>query len=746
LQAVENVQELFQSARDKQAAGDVDGAIGLYEEIISREPRHAGALHALGILMNRRADFRRAAALLEQAVALRPSDPAFHVELAEGYRNLGAYRDAIGCCLTGLRLRPEYPEAWNTLGLAIRGAGDIEGALERFLQAISCREDFFAAHVNAGQALMELGRVDRAIPHFRRAVELAPDSCQARTSLGLALSDRGQNEEALPHLEEAARLGPDLGVAHHNVGHCLRLLGRTLEARASYLRAIRIDPGATLSYLHVGMTLRLEGALHDALRWYKLAVEMEPDNPHLWEELADLHQKRDEPDEAVGCRQRVLDLSPADPLGARIELGWALQEDGRLDEALEQYRIALDSRPNSARVHLALGRAHEELGDMAEAEARAREAIRLQPRFPAASAHLAALLGGRCPDDDLRVIEALLSDAGLGQEPRAHLLFALAHVLDARQQFPEAASCLREANALTLETRRAEGVIYHPGDHDQFVEGLIRAFDRDFFRRVAGLGLETTRPVFVVGLPRSGTTLVEQILASHGGIYGAGERLFGRRMFEKLPSVTGRREAPMDCVAHLDEYPLKLLAGEHLGKLNALDAGRHQRIVDKLPDNYLYIGLLAAMFPNATFIHCRRDLRDVAVSCWMSDFRGVRWANDPMHIGARFRLYRRLMGHWSRAFPAPVIEIDYEDTVSDLEGVARRLIEGCRLEWDPSCLDFHQTRRVVRTASLTQVRQPIYKSSVARWKNYENELADLFAMLRDSDDDDHVRTACERID
>lgn len=170
---------------------------------------------------------------------------------------------------------------------------------------------------------------------------MAPDSFQARTSLGLALSGRGRHEEALPHLEEAARLGPDFSAPCHNVGNCLRLLGRMVEARASYLKAIRIDPGAALSYFHVGMTLLFEGSLNDTLRWYKLAVEMDPQNPDLWEELADLHLKRDEPDEAVTCRQRILDLSPADPLGARIELGWALQEDGRPDEAMEQYRIAL---------------------------------------------------------------------------------------------------------------------------------------------------------------------------------------------------------------------------------------------------------------------------------------------------------------------------------------------------------------------------------------------------------------------
>ena len=148
-----------------------------------------------------------------------------------------------------------------------------------------------------------------------------------------------------------------------------------------------------------------------------------------------------------------------------------------------------------------------------------------------------------------------------------------------------------------------------------------------------------------------------------------------------------------------------------------------------MPDNYLYLGLLAALFPDAVFIHCRRDLRDVAVSCWMTDFRSILWANDPEHIASRFRQYRRLMEHWRAVLPARIHEFDYEETVSDLEGASRRLLAVCGLEWEPACLEFHRTRRPVRTASVVQVRQPVYKQSVGRWRNYEHNLADLFAAL-----------------
>ncbi len=726
---MQSLQDFIRAAREREAAGDLDGAISLFEAILGQAPGHALTLHALGTLLIRRANFSRAASLLEQAVVLSPGEAAWHIDLGESYRNLGMLRDAVGCCLTGLRIRPEYPEGMNTLGLTFRDSGNLEGALEQFLEAIACREDFYPARVNAATVLQELGRADQAIPHLRWAAGLAPEPGPARTSLGLALLGVGRYEEARIELELAARLLPDSAVAQLNLGDALRLLGRTQDARSCYLKAARIDPGLPTSHFRVGMTLRCEGSLDDALTWYKMAVEMEPGEPKFWEELADLYHQRDEPDEAVLCRQRLIDLPAADPVGARLSLGFALQVDGRHDEALEQYRLCLEIEPNSARTQFALSATLEEQGRLAEAEAALREAIRLEPRFPAAHARLAMLLRGKLPEDDLLIVERLIDEPEQPPRMRARLLFSLAQVLDARREHARAASILVEANELISSIRRAEGLVHDPDDHERFVSGLIRCFDAEFFRRLAGCGLETRRPIFIVGLPRSGTTLIEQVLASHPRVFGAGEQLFGRRSFEKIPSLTRPGDAALECVASLDELTLKRLAGEHLGKLNALDLCRFERIVDKLPDNYFYLGLLYAMFPKATFIHCRRDLRDVALSCWMSDFHSVPWANELIHIGSQLLQYRRLTAHWEGVFPATLHHVDYEETVSDLEGVARRLLAACGLEWDPACLDFHSTRRSVRTASLTQVRQPIYKTSVGRWRNYEAGLGELFAMI-----------------
>jgi hypothetical protein len=349
--------------------------------------------------------------------------------------------------------------------------------------------------------------------------------------------------------------------------------------------------------------------------------------------------------------------------------------------------------------------------------------------FALPHARLATLLRGKLPDADLAALESRLADPQLADGPRARLLFALGHVLDARGDFARAAECLRQANTLTAELNRQKKREYVPAEHERFVHKLIAVFGREFFGRVQGAGLDTRRLVFIIGLPRSGTTLVEQVLASHSRVFGAGELRLGRQTFEAIPTILGRPDAAVDCVPHLDAAAIGRLAERHLSGLQRLVEKPAERVVDKMPDNYLYLGLLAALFPQAAFIHCRRDLRDIAVSCWLTDFRSIRWANDAQHIASRFGQYLRLMGHWQEVLPVPVHEVVYERLIDDFETEARRLLAACGLDWEPACGRFHETARPVRTASLTQVRQPLYRRGLARWKHYEGALADLFARL-----------------
>jgi tetratricopeptide (TPR) repeat protein len=722
------MQDLVATAIELHEAGRLDAAVIYYEQALSQDQENAVALHLLGVLKHQRGDHLRAVELIGRAIALRPSVAAFHANLAEAYRSLGQFDRAAGCCRAALLLAPEFAEAMNNLGLALYGQNRLDEAAEQFRAALRRSPRSASTHNNLGLVLRAESRFDEALGEFRAAVECDPRFALAQTNLGQLLVDRNRAEEALPHCQEAVRLEPDRAELHHNLGNALRAVGRGVDARAAYLDALRLNPKLTEAHSQLGLLLQREGKLADAWPWLKQAGELTPGDPAVWEHLAELQDARDDRAQAAAAWARVVELSPNRP-GPRVALGWDLQELGRLAEAADQYRAAIASDPNWGAAHVNLGGLAEELGDLSGAEASFREALRVNPRYALPYARLATLLRGKLPEADLTALRERLAEAELSDPPRSHMLFGLGHVLDARGDFAGAATSANEANALTLARNQRDHRAYVPADHERFVDRLIASFDAAWFARLSAAGSQARRPVFIFGLPRSGTTLIEQILASHSSVFGAGELRLARQAFEAIPAVLGRDGPPMDCVPALTDQALSDLAARHLESLRAIDDGRAARIVDKMPDNYLYVGLLAALFPRATFIHCRRDLRDVALSCWMTDFRAITWANHPEHLAHRFVQYGRVMDHWRSVVPVKMHEVDYEQTVTDLEGVARRLIGACELEWEPQCLDFHRTNRPVRTASLAQVRQPVYSRSLGRWKNYQKELPDLFARL-----------------
>jgi tetratricopeptide (TPR) repeat protein len=722
-----HLQDTLNAAIELHRAGQLASAARLYQKVLSQDKDNAEALHLLGVLHHQQGDNQMAVEMIGRAVALQPNVAVFHTNLAEAYRCLGQFERAIGCCQVALRFSPNSPEALCNLGVALEGLGRHAEAVEKFERALELKPDLAVAHNDLGHALRELGRTDEALASFRRAIELDPQFAPALTNLGQLLLDRGEEELALQYAQQAAQLQPNVAAIHHNLGNVLRRLERCVEARAAYLEALRLQPNQALSQAHLGLVLQLEGKYEEALPWLRSATDVEPANAEFWEWLASLYDDLEEPSESIPCWERVLALG-VERSGPHLALGWALQEEGDLAKAGEHYRTALEIQPDSAMAHLNLGSLHEEQGDMAAAEKEFREALEKKPQFALPHSRLATLLRGKLSDDDFGALDRRLQDESLGPGPRARLLFGLAHVLDGRGDFARAAECLRQANAIALELDRDRRE-YSPADHQQFVDTLLEQFDREFFARLAGQASDSRRPVFVFGLPRSGTTLTEQILAGHSQIHAAGELRLVRQTFEAMPGVLSRDLAPRFCPQYLDGFSLLRLAEQHLANLAAIDGGHTPRIVDKMPDNYMYAGLLAALFPRAVFIHCRRDLRDIAVSCWMTDFRSIRWANDPQHIAARFQQYRRVTDHWRAVLPVPIFEVDYESTVDDLEGTARRLVAACGLEWEPGCLEFYNNKRPVRTASVTQVRQPVYRRSLARWKHYEPALGELFAAL-----------------
>ncbi len=689
------MQDSLTTALEAHRAGRFAEATRLYEAIVAQEPANAAAWHLLGVVNHQQSWHSKAVECFSRAIAREPQTAAFHVGLAEAQRALGHFEQSAASCRAAIGLQGDQCDAICTLGLALQG----------------------------------LGRIDEALAHLQQVVTLDPNYVRGHISLGRLLLEISRPADALPHLQRAVQASPNVAELRRNLGNALHGLGRLGEARAAYLSAIALDPQLGLAQANLALLLEQEGQLDDALRRLTSALALEPGNAVYLQQLAKLHERRQDPLEAAKCWDTLATIPPRSSRGY-VVVGQALEKQRRSDEAAEHYRQALKLQPDLAEAYDRLGNLYKDLGEKDQAETAIRASNRLRPQASGPYGALALLLGAQLPQDDFEALVAHAENGQLDDESRAHLLFGLTHVLDAREQYGAAADNSRRANALTFDYRlRRSGREQAIAQHARFVDDVLCAFGPEFYSRVRGAGLATARPVFVFGLPRSGTSLVEQILASHPDVYGAGELLLGPQTFEALPAVVRSAGSPLDCVGKLDAGSISRLAARHLDGLQAFDGGRAPRIVDKSPQNYQLIGLLAALFPRATFIHCRRDLRDVALSCWLTEFDLVDWAQDVEHIASRFRLYLRMMDHWRSVLPVTMHEVRYEHTVADLEGVARGLVAACQLEWDPACLDFHRSRRAVRTASAMQVRQPIYSRSVGRWKHYEPYLGDLFAHL-----------------
>jgi tetratricopeptide (TPR) repeat protein len=685
------ISEALSIAIQHHQAGRLQAAERLYRQILAVEPGFADAWHLLGVIAHQVGKHDIAVQYIGRAIALDGGAAAFHYNLGNTLRDQGKLDEAVASYRRALALKPDYAETFNNLGAVLRDQGKLDEALACYRQALELKPDFAEAHNNLGNALKDEAQLDEAIACYRRALALKPDFAEAHSNLGVIFSDQGKLDEAVACYRRALELQPDHAEAYNNLGIALKDLRKLDEAVACCRRALELSPYSASAHVNLGNALKDQGKLAAAVASYRRATELKPD-------FAEAHNN----------------------------LGAALNEQGKLDEAIACYRRTLELNPDHAEAHGNLGSALEETGDLAGAEVAFHAALQRDRRFAYAHYKLAEILGGKLPPQDLAAQRRLLEETDLADAQRLFLHFGLAQVLDAQGRYAEAAEHLQRGNALELAEWRKRGQGYDPNEYQSLVARMIAISTPDFFQRVRGFGLESELPVFVVGLPRSGTTLVEQILAGHSQVFGAGESNLVR---ETMAALGGQDAESVEGLGRLDRATAARLAARHLESLR----GWHRtalRIVDKTPDNYFFLGLLATLFPRAKLIHCRRDLRDVAVSCWMTHFKELRWANDQQHIVSRFHEYQRMMEHWRKVLPAPLLEVDYEETVADLEGVARKLVAWCGLPWEPACLEFHRTRRPVRTASAVQVRQPVFKTSKGRWKNYRQVLAPLFARLK----------------
>lgn len=570
------------------------------------------------------------------------------------------------------------------------------------------------------------GEFQIAEREYRAVLAAEPRHADATHFLGLVLHQQGRSDAALPLLLDALRFAPANYQFRGNLAAVMQQLGREQEAEALYREALALKPDYLGGHINLGMLYAGRGDYPRALAEFDQAIALDSASFAAWFSRAEALQQLARTREAVAAYARAGEAAGRDS-NLLLTVASALREAGALEEARRWQERALAAAPESPQAENSLGNLLAMEGDLPAAEAHYRRALALKPDYTGAFHNLADVARLSPPDP---LWPALTQLAGrvdrLPAEEAIQLHFTLGRVWEAQKDYPRAFGHFEAGNRL----KRAS-INYDEARQQRFFEDFARIFSADFIA-ARQLGTADSRPVFIVGMPRSGTSLVEQILASHPHVHGAGEvHALRNCLREELPPDNGDYALP-EQLGSLGADALQRAASRYGRFLDEL-APAAQRVTNKLPGNMVFVGLISLLFPGARIIHCQREALDTCLSCYTKLFTtGHPFSYEQAELGRFYRMYERLMQHWRAVLPGRMLELRYEDLVADFESQVRRLVAHLGLPWDEACLHFHESGRGVRTASLAQVRRPIYASSVGRWKVFEKELAPLRAALKSS--------------
>jgi tetratricopeptide (TPR) repeat protein len=625
-------------------------------------------------------------------------------------------KDALAALRRTTELEPLDGEAHGNLGAALHDQGLWAEALVSLRRALEIQPHNIEALVDAGDALRALGQAREAVPLYQRALTLNPRLPEAQNNLGNAFLELARYDDAVACYRQALAIKPDDAQILCNLGNAQRLLGIADEALASTRRALALDPGLSMAHNNLGLVLAALGQREDAIASYGRALTLNPSYVEAHNNLGNVLFELRKIDQAAASYARALALQPRHA-AAHLSLGVVLRAQHRHTDAESHCQAALSIDPNYVEALSLLGELRADRGRFSEAEKLFQRAIEIDPDFAFAYSGIAT--HRKMTGDDTQWLagaRALLAKR-LPLEQEISLHYALGKYFDDIGHYDDAFGHYRQANELTKRHAKR----YDGAKLTRRVDEIIGRFDAAFIRRCRNRGSATELPVFIIGMPRSGTSLTEQILASHPAVFGAGEVTFWDAAFVASGTQTGADLIPG-------------IAADYLDRLTAR-SGAALRVVDKMPANFFYAGLIQAALPQARIIHMRRHPIDTCLSIYFQDFfNRDPYANDLDHVAHYYGEYVRITDHWRSVLPvSSLLEVPYEELIEDQEGWTRRMLDFIGLPWDPKCLDFHQTDRVVITASKWQVRQRIHTGSRGRWRRYRRHVAPLLHLAPDAE-------------
>lgn len=650
-------------------------AVTAAQTLLEHDPNNVNALGNLGMALARLEKYGKAIEIWMKASELSPEDASIWTNWGNTLREMGRVAASEAPCRKALELAPKNPEALNNLANTCRDLGELDKAIELYREATDLKPEFYQAHNNLAIALLDKDDYKAAVVAARYAVAFKKDFAEGYSNLGKALSGLGEYNQAHMVAQRAVHLNPDSADSYLDLADVLLRADRLDDGDAALQEALKRDPSSARCYMKISEVKDLTNDVEGAVEAIDKALELSPDMPVLMIKKA-----------------RILSTSGHVPESLAI-----------LDKVIKSTPSLLAAKQLKAEVLISIN-------ENDEARKIVEGIIAADDRMPGPYFTLNNIKKFESEDDEyFRVMREIAKEAEEGGlDDQVVINFALSGAYEDIGKYEEAFNHLKKAN-----DAKRKLIPYDPSRFSSRYEGIRNKFSSELLSKYEGKGDDSEVPVFIVGMPRSGTTLTEQIIASHPDVFGAGELPYMARAKQAVPSF--------------EDMDVREIGRKYIERVKKLDpTGKAIRITDKMPANYMNIGLIASVLPNAKIIHCRRNPIDTCLSCYKQNFsRGQYWSYNLEEMAAEYNRYLDLMNHWREVLPGRFLEINYEDTVADHEAQARKLIEYVGLEWDDACLEPHKHRRVVLTASKAQVTKPVYKTSVEKWKRYEDQLQPL---------------------
>lgn len=597
-------------------------------------------------------------------------------------------------------------------------------------------------------SLHKANQLDKAETVYKQVLALEDSQHDALHLLGLIEHKKGHYPQAIELIKKAIELVPENAVFHLNLGLAFKEQGLSTEAEAQYRKAIELEASHVNAHFYLGNLLRRNNKIVEALASYQKVVQLDDAKDNVWHLIALCHKELRQYEMAVKAIEKAIVLKP-DSVGYRMflakiqldtqdfkaakkVLGHALQIEPNNADVVEQYAIAchklgdekeaqesfnkaLELSPGNSQYHNNLGVCYFESGDLTQAETQFKKAIDLNPKFAQAHYNYSQVTSFDWDSPERFILENFVQSSNLTDAERIEYHFALAKIYEDCGKYPEAFEQLSKGNQL-------KNFPYDKTVHNQFLTNIAEVFTPELIEEKAQFGSSATTPIFIVGMPRSGTTLVEQIIGSHSKACARGELIAMSTITQSLVNKHDQDEmypgiikkVTKSIIQEMYEYYLDVMVGDKEG-LSAY--------TDKMPTNFYHLGLISIMFPYAKVIHCRRNPLDTILSIYSQNFRFPQKCGSSLDsITDYYQGYLRIMEHWRNTLTTPFYEVDYEQLVNEPKAEIKQLIDFCELPWESSCLNSHKAKTHVRTASIWQVRQPIYNKSVDKWKKYQEEL------------------------